>query len=201
MTDSMGKPLYPWYTRLKRRMRLDYLKILRTQGAPAQVARGVGYGIFVELLFFATVGISLILMYPLNKWGRGHTTAFWVGFFFMKAFAWVFILPSIICGAFILGTEVSMEVVKNTVNILAFENGLGKIVMAWFKGATQDPSYIKALKDMGSFVYAWIVGGADVGAVVGAASGYACWAGLSKYQAHRKERREEILRAREAAKA
>ena len=39
-------------------MRLDYLRILRTKGAPSQVARGVGYGIFVELIFFPTLGLA-----------------------------------------------------------------------------------------------------------------------------------------------
>ncbi|MBI98132.1 MAG: hypothetical protein CMO78_06340 [Verrucomicrobiales bacterium] len=194
VTEAAVKPKRPWHVRLRRKVRLDYLKILRTKGAPAQVARGVGYGIFVELLFFATIGVSIVLMYPLNKWGRGHMTASWVGFFFMKAFAWVFILPSIVCGAFILGTEVSMDLVRNTVNVLGFENGLIKIIVTWFKGATQDPNNISALKDMGSFIYAWIVGGVVVGAVVGAVGGFACWAGLSKYQAHRRERREQILR-------
>ena len=52
----------PWHVRLLRRVRLDYLKILRTEGAPTQVARGVGYGIFVELLFFPSLGLAFILM-------------------------------------------------------------------------------------------------------------------------------------------
>ena len=61
-------------------MRLDYLRILRTKGAPSQVARGVGYGIFVELIFFPTLGLAFFLMYPLNKFGKGHMGAAVAGF-------------------------------------------------------------------------------------------------------------------------
>ena len=71
MSDGHAKPLHPWYTRLWRLARLDYLKILRTQGAPAQVARGVGYGIFIELIFFPTLGLAFFLMYPVNKYLKG----------------------------------------------------------------------------------------------------------------------------------
>ena len=70
-----GTSRHPWYTRIGRKMRLDCLRILRTKGAPSQVARGVGYGIFVELIFFPTLGLAFFLMYPLNKFGKGHGNA------------------------------------------------------------------------------------------------------------------------------
>ena len=82
-----GTSRHPWYTRIGRKMRLDYLRILRTKGAPSQVACGVGYGIFVELIFFPTLGLAFFLMYPLNKFGKGHMGAAFAGFVFAKLFA------------------------------------------------------------------------------------------------------------------
>ena len=84
MSDGHVKPLHPWHTRLYRLARLDYLKILRTHGAPAQVARGVGYGIFVELIFFPTMGLGFFLIYPINKYLKGHLAASIAGFVFSK---------------------------------------------------------------------------------------------------------------------
>ena len=93
------KPLHPWYTRLWRLARFDYLKILRTHGAPARVARGVGYGIFVELIFFPTLGLGFFLIYPLNKYLKGHLGASIAGFIFAKLFAFLTIPPSFILGS------------------------------------------------------------------------------------------------------
>ena len=97
------KPLHPWYTRLWRLARLDYYKILRAHGAPAQVARGVGYGIFVELIFFPTLGLAFFLIYPLNKYLKGHLAASIAGFVFAKLFAFLTIPPSFILGSKMLG--------------------------------------------------------------------------------------------------
>ena len=72
---------------------MDYLKILRTHGAPTQVARGVGYGIFIELIFFPTLGLAFFLMYPINKYLKGHMGASMAGFIFAKLFAFLTIPP------------------------------------------------------------------------------------------------------------
>ena len=97
------KPLHPWYTRLWRLARFDYLKILRAHGAPARVARGVGYGIFVELILFPTLGLGFFLIYPLNKYLKGHLGDSIAGFIFAKLFAFLTIPPSFFLGSKMLG--------------------------------------------------------------------------------------------------
>ena len=107
--EAPTRPKRPWYTRLKRRMRLDYLKILRTEGAPSKVARGVGYGIFIELIFFPTLGLAFFLLYPMNRFLNGHMAAAIAGFVFAKLFAWATIPPSIIAGKAIIGSDTDFK--------------------------------------------------------------------------------------------
>ena len=193
MTDSKVKPLHPWYTRLWRLARLDYLKILRTHGAPAQVARGVGYGIFVELIFFPTLGLAFFLIYPLNKYLKGHLAASIAGFIFAKLFAFFTIPPSFILGSKILtpirGKEISYKEKFMTDEKL---NPLGDI---WIE--------LKQLASTGEILWAlsgWTMGAAVFGVVAGIFGFFVTRTALRKYQTHRKERREEILREKEAAK-
>lgn len=189
VSDGHAKPLHPWYTRIYRLARLDYLKILRTHGAPAQVARGVGYGIFVELIFFPTMGLGFFLIYPLNKYLKGHLGASIAGFFFAKLFAVFTIPPSFILGSKILGLQ------DFGARFMADDKlkSLGEI---WVT--------VKQLFSSGELFQAlagWAAGAAVFGVVIGAIGFIFTLIGLKKYQAHRKERREEILREKEAAKA
>ena len=186
--------LHPWYTRLWRLARLDYLKILRTHGAPTQVARGVGYGIFIELIFFPTLGLAFFLMYPINKYLKGHMGASMAGFVFAKLFAFLTIPPSFFLGSKILapirGKEISYKEKFMTGETL---KPLGDI---WVE--------LKQLASSGEILWAltgWTVGAAVFGVVIGIMGFLFALTALKKYQAHRKERREEVLREKEAAKA
>ena len=186
-SSASVKPLHPWYTRLWCLARFDYLKILRTHGAPAQVARGVGYGVFVELIFFPTLGLGFFLIYPLNKYLKGHLGASIAGFFFAKLFAVFTIPPSFILGSKILGLQ------DFGARFMADDKlkSLGEI---WVT--------VKQLFSSGELFQAlagWAAGAAVFGVVLGAIGFIFTLIGLKKYQAHRKERREEILREKEAA--
>ena len=187
---SKVKQLHPWYTRLWRLARLDYLKILRTHGAPTQVARGVGYGIFIELIFFPTLGLAFFLMFPVNKYLKGHMGASMAGFIFAKLFAFLTIPPSFILGSKILhlqnyGAKFMTEAEKL--------EPLGEI---W--------TVTKDLLSSGELFRAlagWTVGASIFGVVLGVIGFLITRAALRKYQAHRKERREEILREKDTLKA
>ena len=184
------KQLHPWYTRLWRLARLDYLKILRTHGAPTQVARGVGYGIFIELIFFPTLGLAFFLMYPINKYLKGHMGASMAGFIFAKLFAFLTIPPSFILGSKILGLRSYGKEFMTDADKL---KPLGQI---W--------DTVVGLVKSGDLCYAlagWTVGAAVFGVILGAIGFLFSMTALKKYQAHKKERREEILREKEAAKA
>ena len=184
------KPLHPWYTRLWRLARFDYLKILRTHGAPARVARGVGYGIFVELIFFPTLGLGFFLIYPLNEYLKGHLGASIAGFIFAKLFAFLTIPPSFILGSKMLGLRPYGKEFMTDADKL---KPLGDI---W--------DTVVSLLKSGDLFYAlagWTVGAAVFGVVLGAIGFLLSMTALKKYQAHKKERREEVLREKEAAKA
>ncbi|MBC8324206.1 MAG: DUF2062 domain-containing protein [Verrucomicrobia subdivision 3 bacterium] len=187
VSDGHIKPLHPWYTRLYRLGRLDYLKILRTHGAPAQVARGVGYGIFVELIFFPTLGLGFFLIYPLNKYLKGHLAASIAGFVFAKLFAFLTIAPS-----FILGSKI-LKLPDFGAKFMA-DDKLKPLGEVWVT--------VKQLFSSGELFQAlagWATGAAVFGVVLGAIGFFFTLIGLKKYQAHRKERREEVLREKEAA--
>ena len=177
---------HPWYTRPKRKIRLDYLKILRTKGAPSQVARGVGYGIFIELIFFPTLGLAFFLIYPVNKYLKGHMGAAFAGFVFAKLFAFLTIPPSFILGSKILGLENYKD---------RFMNGgtmkpLGEI---W--------GVVKELFSSGELLKAlagWTTGASVFGIVIGIIGFLVTRTALRKYQARRQARREELLVQKEA---
>jgi|GEM_PF-967339 len=183
------KPLHPWYTRLWRLARLDYYKILRAHGAPAQVARGVGYGIFVELIFFPTLGLAFFLIYPLNKYLKGHLAASIAGFVFAKLFAFLTIPPSFILGSKMLGLQ------DFGAKFMA-DDKLKPLGEIWVT--------VKQLFNSGELFDAlagWAVGAAVFGVILGAIGFIFSLTALKKYQAHKKERREEILREKETANA
>jgi len=185
VSDGHVKTLHPWYTRLYRLGRLGYLKILRTHGAPAQVARGVGYGIFVELVFFPTLGLGFFLIYPINKYLKGHLAASIAGFVFAKLFAFLTIPPSFILGSKILGLQ------DFGAKFMA-DDKLKPLGEIWVT--------VKQLFSTGELFQAlagWAAGAAVFGVVLGAIGFTFTLIGLKKYQAHRKERREEILREKE----
>ena len=181
-TEASVRPKRPWHTRLKRRFRLDYLKILRTEGAPGQVARGVGYGIFVEMLFFPTLGLAFILIYPLNRFFKGHLTASIAGFIFAKLFAWATIPPSIIVGKALIGSEQEFQFKAET---------FGAVINSLKRFYTEGQLW--------EFLLAWNLGATIFGVVLGAIGFYFSRAALMKYQAHRKERHEEVLRKKDVA--
>ena len=183
------KPLHPWYTRLWRLARLDYYKILRAHGAPAQVARGVGYGIFVELIFFPTLGLAFFLIYPLNKYLKGHLAASIAGFVFAKLFAFLTIPPSFILGSKMLGLQ------DFGAKFMA-DDKLKPLGEIWVT--------VKQLFNSGELFHAlagWAVGAAVFGVILGAIGFIFSLTALKKYQAHKRERREEILREKETANA
>tara|TARA_Y100001934_G_scaffold187417_1_gene221108 strand:+ start:1728 stop:2303 length:576 start_codon:yes stop_codon:yes gene_type:complete len=181
-----GQSRHPWYTRLGRKMRLDYLRILRTKGAPSQVARGVGYGIFVELIFFPTLGLAFFLMYPLNKFGKGHMGASLAGFVFAKLFAFLTIPPSFILGSKILG-------LPNYKNYFLDGETMKPLGEIW--------GVVKELFSSGELLKAlagWTTGAAVFGVVIGLIGFFIARVGLRKYQMRRQARREELLAQKEA---
>jgi len=186
---TQEKRLHPWYTRLWRLARLDYLKILRTQGAPTQVSRGVGYGIFIELIFFPTLGLAFFLMYPINKYLKGHMGASMAGFVFAKLFAFLTIPPSFILGSKILGLQNYGD------QFMTAEEKLKPLGEIW--------NVVKDLFSSGELLRAlagWTVGASVFGLVLGIIGFFITRTALRKYQAKRQARREQVLAEKSAVK-
>ena len=176
--DAAQRPARrPWWVRLKRKFRLDYLRILRTRGAPAQVARGVGYGIFCELIFFPTLGLAFFLLYPLNRFLKGHFAASIAGFVFAKLFTFLTIPPSIIFGKWLLNVNVSVDMIDRS----SFNASLHSL---W--GLLKSGQLIE-------FLGAWTAGAAIFGLTIGALGGWLSWIGLKNYQARQHTRRDVLL--------
>ena len=169
VSGGIGKSKRSWHRRIRRRIRLDYFRVLRTRGAPAQVARGVGYGIFVELIFFPTLGLGFVLMYPLNRWCRGHWAASIAGFVFAKLFAWATIPPSIILGKALIGSERGFVFVTES-----FTASIDSLKRFYTEGLLWE------------FLLAWIIGAAIFGVILGLVGFVICLKSLKGYQNNRR---------------
>lgn len=74
--------------KLYRKLKYQYLKLLRTTGAPSIIARSFSLGIFIEFITIPTLGMAFLLLYPLNVMLRGNFAASLIGYIMGK-----FILP------------------------------------------------------------------------------------------------------------
>lgn len=74
--------------KLYRKVKYQYLKLLRTTGAPSIIARSFSLGIFIEFITLPTLGVAFLFLYPLNVLLRGNFAASLIGFVTGK-----FVLP------------------------------------------------------------------------------------------------------------
>jgi len=149
-----------------RRIRLEYLKLLRTKGAPSIVAKGFALGVFLEFITLPTLGIAFFLLYPLNLLFRGSLPAALIGYLMGKVILPVFLYINYTLGNRLIGGS------KQAVGSLRWHD-----FTSWHMW-----------KEKG---LAFFVGSAIVGAVV-AVVGYVLvyWA-LISYR-RRKERRNQV---------
>ena len=98
-----------FFNGLCRRGRLQYLKLLRSKGAPQQIARGFAIGTWVEFIVFPTLGVAFVLLWPLNWLLRGNLAASFVAFVLWKMVMWIFIWPNTQLGHWLLGSQQVVE--------------------------------------------------------------------------------------------
>ena len=55
------------FNKLYRKLKYQYVKLLRTKGAPSIIARSFSLGIFIEFITLPTLGIAFLFLYPLNR--------------------------------------------------------------------------------------------------------------------------------------
>ncbi len=163
-----------FFNGLRRRGRLQYLKLLRSQGAPQQIARGFAIGTWVEFIVFPTLGVAFILLWPLNWLLRGNLAASLVAFMLWKMVIWIFIWPNIQLGHWLLGSHQILE----------------KTTKAQMKGWD---AKIAFLKEQG---IAFFVGSALTGLIAAILSYFLVLVALKAYHDRRERRRHAMLEKR-----
>jgi uncharacterized protein len=95
---------------LYRKLKLQYLKLLRSKGAPSIVARSFSLGIFIEFITLPTLGTAFLLLYPLNLLLRGNFAASLIGFIIGKFMLPVFFVINMSVGNKLIGSQLQHHV-------------------------------------------------------------------------------------------
>ncbi|MED0679430.1 MULTISPECIES: DUF2062 domain-containing protein [Aneurinibacillus] len=91
-------------------MRYQYLKLLRSKGAPSIVARSFSLGIFIEFITLPTLGSAFLLLYPLNLLIRGNFAASLIGFVMGKFILPLFFVLNMSVGNLLVGNKFGQDV-------------------------------------------------------------------------------------------
>ncbi|MCF6094048.1 DUF2062 domain-containing protein [Microaerobacter geothermalis] len=120
--------------KILRSLRLQYLKLLRTKGAPAIVARGFAIGIFIEFITLPTLGVAVILLYPLVRLFKGNLPASIIGFIIGKFIIPLFLYFNLNTGMILIGDKVTKEMTEVSGLALLKEKGVALILGSAING-------------------------------------------------------------------
>jgi uncharacterized protein (DUF2062 family) len=118
--------------KLYRNLKYQYLKLLRTKGAPSIIARSFALGIFIEFITLPTLGIAFLFLYPLNVLLRGNLAASLIGFIMGKFILPLFFVINLRVGTFILNGHSSTIQEAETASIFHLVKTKG---IAFFLGS------------------------------------------------------------------
>nr|WP_276912653.1 DUF2062 domain-containing protein [Aneurinibacillus aneurinilyticus] len=93
------------WRKLYRKLKYQYVKLLRSKGAPSIVARSFALGIFIEFITLPTLGSAFLLLYPLNLLIRGSFAASLIGFIMGKFALPLFFVPNMSVGNMLVGNK------------------------------------------------------------------------------------------------
>ena len=94
---------------LFRKLKYQYLKLLRSKGAPSIVARSFSLGMFIEFITLPTLGAAFLLLYPLILLVRGNFAASLIGFIMGKFILPLFFVLNMSVGNLIMGNELGQQ--------------------------------------------------------------------------------------------
>ncbi|WCK55841.1 DUF2062 domain-containing protein [Aneurinibacillus sp. Ricciae_BoGa-3] len=94
---------------LYRKLKLQYLKLLRAKGAPSIIARSFSLGIFIEFITLPTLGTAFLLLYPLNLLLRGNFAASLIGFIIGKFLLPLFFVINMSVGSKLIGSQIQHQ--------------------------------------------------------------------------------------------
>lgn len=93
------------WKKLYRKLKYQYIKLLRAQGAPSIIARSFSLGIFIEFITLPTLGAAFLLLYPLNLLIRGNFAASLIGFVMGKFVLPIFFVINLSVGNMLIGKK------------------------------------------------------------------------------------------------
>lgn len=151
-----------------RKLKYQFIKLLRATGAPSIIARSFSLGIFIEFITLPTLGMAFLLLYPLNILFRGNFAASIIGYIIGK-----FIFP--------LFFVINMKVGTWLTN--------GKAAHIQQIGESSQSTIFTLVKTKG---IAFFVGSATTGLVLALFCYGLVFYGLIHYRNHKKKRRMAI---------
>lgn len=89
-----------------RKLRLQYVRLLRNSHQPDKTARGFAIGLWIEFITLPTLGIAFLFLYPLCKLLRGNFATALIGFIIGKFMIPIFFAINLKIGNIVLGKGV-----------------------------------------------------------------------------------------------
>lgn len=93
---------------LGRRLKFEYLKLIRSNGAASKIALSFALGMFIEFITLPTVGLAFLLLYPLVRLCKGLFSVSLIGFALGKLLVPVFLVLNYKVGSFLLQSKQAM---------------------------------------------------------------------------------------------
>lgn len=90
-----------------RKLKYNYIKLIRSKGAPHIIARSYAIGVFVEFITLPTLGLAFLLMYPIIRLVKGNFAVALIGFTLNKAVVPIFWVLDYKVGSFILNKKIN----------------------------------------------------------------------------------------------
>lgn len=97
-------------SKVYRKIKYYFLKLLRLRANPSIVARGFALGILIEFITLPTLGLAFLLLYPLAIFLRANFAASFIGFISGKFLMLFFLYWNYRVGNLLVGTKISEEV-------------------------------------------------------------------------------------------
>ncbi|MFT9847309.1 DUF2062 domain-containing protein [Aneurinibacillus sp. REN35] len=132
------------WKKLFRKMKYQYVKLLRAQGAPSIVARSFSLGIFIEFITLPTLGSAFLLLYPLNALIRGNFPASIIGFIMGKFVLPLFFVLNLSVGNLLVGHKAISETSGHMdhMNIMALWEFVKEKGIAFFVGSATNGTVV-----------------------------------------------------------
>ncbi|MFV9510019.1 DUF2062 domain-containing protein [Tepidibacillus sp. LV47] len=118
-----------------RKLKLQYLKLLRMKSAPSIIARGYAIGTFLEFLTLPTLGIAFFLLYPFSKIFRASFASAMIGYIVGKFIMLFFLYWNYFVGNIITKRMVNEQVSVGVSHFFTID-GIKENGIAFFIGST-----------------------------------------------------------------